>query len=129
MTVTLLAEFEGALDRIYGLAERHPGFIWRIPDEDIATQLAQHGFDHKTSATVSVWRSYEDLRNYTYQSEHGTFLKRASEWFEAVSGPQLVIWNVEENEKPDFSEAMKRLEFLRSNGPSPEAFGWLQSAG
>ena len=50
-----MAEFSESLDQIYGLADRHQGFIWRIRDVDAATQLQALGFDNKLSATVSVW--------------------------------------------------------------------------
>ena len=33
-------------------------------------------------ATVSVWRSVGEIRDYTFNSEHGAFLQRAAEWFE-----------------------------------------------
>ena len=34
-----LSEFMAALDTIYRQAEAHRGFIWRIPDDDVAQEL------------------------------------------------------------------------------------------
>lgn len=119
-----LSEFMDALARVYAQAEAHPGFIWRIPDDDVAGQLAALGHDNRVSATVSVWDSVASLRDYTFQTEHGQFLDRASEWFETVEGPQLVIWDVAENTRPDFDEAFSRLDHLRQNGDSDFAYGW-----
>ena len=120
-----LADFEAALERVYGLAEQHPGFIWRISDNEIAEQLLQNGFDERTSATVSVWRSYEELHDYSFNTEHGSYLDRKDAWFEPLDGQRLVIWNVSEGDRPDFNEALRRLNRLNAVGPSAEAFGWL----
>ncbi len=119
-----LSKFTNALDHIYAAAEAHPGFIWRIHDENAARELTALGYDDRVSATVSVWQSIEDLRDYTFNSEHGEFLKRSPEWFEPVAGPQLVIWNVTANAKPGFSEAFERLDHLISRGDSDRAYGW-----
>lgn len=119
-----LSEFMGALARVYAQAEAHPGFIWRIPDDNAAQELAVLGHDDRVSATVSVWRGVDDLRDYTFNTEHGAFLKRTAEWFEAVEGPQLVIWDVDPLTKPGFGEAFERLQRLRENGDSAVAYGW-----
>ena len=119
-----LAEFMGALDAVYALAEAHPGFLWRIPDADVAPQLLALGFDDRISATVSVWRNVDDLRDYTFNGQHGMFLDRKAEWFDPVEGPQLVIWDVEDTARPGFAEAFARLDHLRNHGDSSFARGW-----
>lgn len=119
-----MKEFADRLDAVYRLAEEAPGFIWRIDEDQLAADLSKLGYSHLTSATVSTWRTMEDLRRYTYETEHGTFLKRTREWFEAVEGPQLVVWPVETNEQPGFMEAQHRLDYLKRNGPSDYAHGW-----
>ncbi len=119
-----MAEFNAALDAIYELAEAHKGFIWRMPDADAAVELLALGHDEKMSATVSVWASIEDLHDFTFASLHGDFLQRKDEWFEAVEGPQLVIWNADHRDRPDFREAFRRLEHLCQNGDSSYAQAW-----
>ena len=119
-----MTEFDQSLEKVYRLAEEHPGFIWRIPDEQAATELQGLNFDEKVSATVSVWDSVEDLKDYTFKSLHGDYLKRAGEWFEAVDGPQLVIWNVDRSSRPTFAEAFDRLETLEKLGPTDDTYGW-----
>jgi hypothetical protein len=119
-----MAEFSESLDGIYGLADRHQGFIWRIRDVDAATQLQALGFDNMLSATVSVWETEDALREYTFRSLHGQFIDQKREWFEAVEGPQLVIWNVDQDAQPTFGEAFERLEILKVNGPSSAAYSW-----
>ena len=122
-----MSEFMGALGRVYAQAEAHPGFIWRIPDEQAAQDMAALGHDDRVSATVSVWDSIEALRDYTFNTEHGAFLKRTSEWFEAVEGPQLVIWRADRLSRPGFGEAFNRLDHLRKHGNSDLAFGWPET--
>ncbi len=119
-----LSEFMASLDEVYALAEAHPGFIWRIPDDAAATGLAALGYDNRISATVSVWTDVHSLRDYTFNSLHGTYLERKSEWFEVVDGPQLVIWDVATDARPDFAEAFAKLDNLRAHGDTPEAYGW-----
>ena len=119
-----MAEFTKSLDKVYQLAESHPGFIWRIPDNQSELQLADLGFDKLISSTVSVWDNLGSLKDYTYNSIHGVYLKRSSEWFKIIDGPQLVIWDVKKNNQPTFKEAFERLDYLKNNGPSDFAYGW-----
>ena len=119
-----LHEFESALSEIYLDAERHPGFVWRIPDDQIAKELAEQGFENKISATVSVWNSYDDFYDYTFNSAHGIYLRRAQEWFEKIEGHQLVIWNATLADRPSFQEAWSALQHLKECGPSQDAFNW-----
>ncbi len=124
LTDARMSEFSEALDRVYRAAETHPGFIWRIPDQDAEQQLRDLGMDEKTSATVSVWTDADALRDYTFSGQHGCFLNRASEWFEAVDGPQLVLWQVEATAKPTFTDAFRRLNYLKTHGNTAEGYGW-----
>ncbi len=119
-----MIEFSNSLDAIYSLAENYSGFIWRISDEEAEKQLIELGFDELTSSTVSVWKDLNSLKDYTYNSLHGVYLKRSSEWFEKIEGPQLVIWNVKNNNQPTFRESFDRLNYLKDNGSSDYAYGW-----
>lgn len=124
-----MAEFDASLAHVYDLAERHPGFIWRIPDAAAGAELQELGLGERMSATVSVWRDVEALKDYTFNSAHGEYLRRADEWFEKVDGPQLVIWEVVPSCQPSFAEAFDRLEMLNTRGPTKDAYGWSFSAG
>ena len=63
-----MAEFTKSLDKVYQLAESHPGFIWRIPDNQSELQLADIGFDKLISSTVSVWDNLGSLKYILYSS-------------------------------------------------------------
>lgn len=119
-----MAEFEASLGHVYQLAEAHNGFVWRVPDDEAASQLQDLNFGEGISATVSVWKTVEDLKNYTFGSPHGDYIDRKNEWFDSVEGPQLVIWNVVSDEQPTFKEAFDRLEILKRDGPTKAAFSW-----
>lgn len=71
-----MSEFAASLAEVYCLAETHPSFIWRIPDDDAANQLEALGKDNRISSTVSVWESLEALWEYTFESLHGQYLNR-----------------------------------------------------
>ena len=119
-----MTEFSRSLNEVYSLAENHLGFIWRIPDNQSELQLSDLGFDKLISSTVSVWNDIESLKDYTYNSLHGFYLKRSSEWFQKIDGPQLVIWNVGNSDKPTYKESFERLEYLKNKGPTDYAYGW-----
>ena len=119
-----MKEFAESLNEVYGLAENHPGFIWRISNDQSKSQLSDLGFDKLISTTVSVWKDITSLKDYTYNSLHGFYLKRSSEWFKKIEGPQLVIWRVENNDQPTFKESFDRLKYLKDNGSSDYAYGW-----
>jgi hypothetical protein len=36
--------------------------------------------------------------------------------------PSTVLWWVDEGERPEVEEALRRLRYLRAHGPSPQAF-------
>ena len=119
-----MREFAESLNKVYSLAEKHPGFIWRIPDNQSKSQLSDLGFDKLISSTVSVWKDTDSLKDYTYNSMHGLYLKKKNKWFKKVDGPQLVMWNVADNYQPTFKESFHRLEYLKDNGSSDYAYGW-----
>lgn len=124
LTDPRMSEFAASLAEVYRLAETHPSFVWRIPDDEAVSQLEALGKDNRISSTVSVWETVDALREYTFESLHGQYLNRTNEWFETVSGPQLVIWDVESAHRPTFKEAFDRLAILSRDGPTVEAYGW-----
>ena len=70
----MIAEFKEALDRINALADRTPGFVWRLQTEEgNATALHPIDDDELVAINMSVWESIEALADYVYRSEHTAY--------------------------------------------------------
>lgn len=121
-----VAEFMNALAPINLLGEMSPGFVWMLKDEDgvgaTGERFPGHEDDERYIANLTVWEDVESLRHYVSRSGHGMYLRRRREWFEKADEPTLVLWWIEEGHLPDLEEAAKRLEQLRRDGPTSEAF-------
>lgn len=126
MDEAVMADFVAQLDAINALAERSPGFVWRLQgDTGDATGILVTK-DPRFIVNLTVWRSIEDLWAYTYQSGHAGLFKRRFEWFERRETPSLVLWWQPEGTLPDIGDALERLRTLTRLGPTPEAFTFKQ---
>jgi hypothetical protein len=114
--------FVVALDPVNRIAERSPGFVWRLGSSQShgATTLRDGSFP--VIVNLSVWGSYEALHAFVYHSPHGAYLRRRARWFEPSPQPSTVLWWVEAGQRPTVEEALRRLRHLRAHGPSPQAF-------
>ncbi|WP_049574124.1 DUF3291 domain-containing protein [Nonomuraea sp. SBT364] len=123
-----LAEFVALLEPINALADDSPGFVWRMKEsEEDPTATIQHVYGDHLLVNFSVWESLESLWNYVYRSDHLAVLRRRREWFLRMAEPTMVMWWIPEGTIPTLAEAMARLERLRTEGPSPEAFTYKDS--
>ena len=112
--------------RVNGVAERSPGFVWRLSDET-ATITGSGGYqavqdDPRLAISLSVWQSLDDLRHFVHKTVHGAFLRRRAEWFEPWDGPNYVIWPIDKGVIPTMAEGFQRLDMLAKNGPSGAAY-------
>lgn len=120
-----MADFVANLERINALAEESPGFVWRLKTDDgDATALRPLGDDMLVN--LSVWNDVESLNHYVYKTAHVEILRRRKEWFERMDMPSYVLWWVPKGHRPDVVEASARLEALRTNGPTPQAFSFRE---
>lgn len=119
-----LAGFVAQLPEINALADRAPGFVWRMVDDGgaDATSLRPKNEDDLFLINCSVWESVEALRDYTYRSDHLRVLARRREWFERLSDHHHALWWVPAGHRPSVQEAMDRVALLRERGESPDAF-------
>jgi hypothetical protein len=116
-----MADFVANLERINALAESSPGFVWRLQTEEgDATALRPLGDD--TLVNVSIWRDVESLNKYVYESAHVEIMRRRKEWFDRMSEAHMVLWWVPQGHRPSVVQALERLQLLRTQGPSPDAF-------
>lgn len=117
-----LEPFVSNLDAVNALAEKSPGYVWRLQtDEGDATALRPYP-DPDVIVNLTVWESVESLKAFIYQGDHLAIFKRRREFFEVPSEGYVVLWWVPEGHIPSLDEAKDRLEFLQQHGPSPHAF-------
>jgi hypothetical protein len=86
-----LADFVARLDEINALAERSPGFRWRLQGEGGNATGLRVGDDPLVIVNLTVWATIDDLFAFTYRSSHKTVFARRFEWFERSPGPSTVL--------------------------------------
>jgi hypothetical protein len=119
------AEFFDNLERVNGLAERMPGFVWRLKDEGgDATNFRLPGTHGEVAVNLSVWESAETLQAFVFRTVHAGFYRKRGNWFIKMATPHFVLWWVEDGHVPTLEEARERLDRLTREGPSEHAFGW-----
>ncbi|MEU3556542.1 DUF3291 domain-containing protein [Streptomyces fragilis] len=124
-----LSDFVAELPRINALADRSPGFVWRLVDaggED-STGLRPEEGDDLLIINCSVWESVEALRNFTYHSDHLRVLSRRREWFRRMREAHQALWWVPAGHRPGTAEAMERVAMVREHGPTPSAFTFRET--
>ncbi len=121
-----LADFQNNLDLVNDIAARHPGFVWRLSDDEMeAVQENPNGplADRpNTASTLSVWKSAADLYDFAMKTAHARFLERGGEWFKADDRSHLVVWWIEEGHSPTVVEAMSHWRDLQRKGETKAVF-------
>ncbi len=118
----VMADFMNWLDEINALAERSPGFVWRLQGDSGNNTDLKVSDDPRFIVNLSVWSSIDALYDFTYVSGHKTVFKRRSEWFERPGRPSMTLWWVPAGTVPTAAEALARLDHLTTHGPTPDAF-------
>lgn len=119
-----LADFVAALDRVNGVAERSPGFVWRLKDDSGTSIDIQASDNPRYIVNLSVWETPEHLEQFVWNTIHKRVYQKRSKWFEAPKTAHFVMWWVPVGHEPTVEEALDRLQELNANGPSDRAFGW-----
>lgn len=115
-------DFRALLDPVNSLADRAPGFVWRLVADGEPDALSIQPYGPGTIINYSVWESRQALWDFAYRSGHLDVMRRRREWFHRHVRAHLVLWWIPAGHIPDVPEAVRRLELLREVGPSPEAF-------
>jgi Domain of unknown function (DUF3291) len=118
----IMEGFRSQLDPINALADRSPGFVWRLQTEDGNATAIRPFDDERMAINMSVWESLEALQQFVYRSEHVGPLRNRMQWFEPIEAPILALWWIPAGQIPTVAEAQERLEHLKERGPSPYAF-------
>lgn len=116
------ADFMNALDRVNALAERQPGFVWRLVGAGNSAIDVRPFPDPQMAINMSVWRDIESLAAFVYRNEgHREIMRRRREWFEHME-IYMALWWIEEGALPTVEEGVARVEHLRKHGPTAHAF-------
>jgi len=119
-----MAEFMDNLDRINALAERSPGFVWRLTgDGNNATDVYFDGAPD-VNLNLSVWESVAALRDFVFRTVHARFYRRRAAWFDGPDGAGFVMWTVPAGHRPNLAGAFGRLAHLKQHGSTSHAWGW-----
>ncbi len=118
----IMAEFVSALDEVNAIADRSPGFVWRLQTQSgNATNIWAYS-EPRMLINISVWQSVEQLRNYVYKSLHGDFFARRRQWFEKYQGEHFTMWWIPSGQLPTVEEGQAKLKHLELHGDSPKSF-------
>ena len=116
-----MREFVENLDRINALADKAPGFVWRLQTEDgDATSIDYFG--DEIIVNMSVWDDLPSLHAFVYRTVHAKIMAKRKQWFEKLEEAYTVLWWVPEDHQPDMHESSDKLALLRDRGPSQAAF-------
>ncbi len=122
-----IAEFVSQLEPINTLADKAPGFVWRLQSESgNATDIIYNPNDASILLNMSVWESLEALRNYAYKSDHARVLRERAKWFEKMDKPIYCLWWIPAGHIPTVAEGRERLEHYQQNGATPYSFWFSQ---
>jgi hypothetical protein len=129
MTDPVMADFAAALRTINALAERSPGFVWRLQTDDGDATAIRPYEDNRILINLSVLTDLPALRDYVFGSDHAAYLRRRREWFERFEKVYVALWWVPAGHRPSVTEAVERLAHLEANGPTAHAFGFATPFG
>ena len=127
LTDPRLAAFVEALEPVNALADAAAGFVWRLQTEagdatGIVAFEGERGDGVGVITNLSTWRDVDALTAFVFRTEHADVMRRRREWFLPIEDAYTVCWWVPAGHRPTVAEAEVRLDLLRRDGPTPEAF-------
>lgn len=117
-----MSEFMTTVPKMNELAEKQTGYIWRHLNE---AEMKQALFpdDPRLTMTLSLWRDFDALYHFVWNTIHKRFRLRKGEWFESYGAPYLVVWEVPKAHIPTPQEAKSELVLLTEHGPTETRYG------
>jgi hypothetical protein len=122
-----MAEFVNNVERVNGLADKIPGFVWRLQDESGNAMNMRVYDDPSILPNLTVWENVQALERFVWQTLHQRFYARRDKWFTPIK-TTLVLWWVPAGHRPTMAEGVARRDHLIAHGPSDYAFGWREIA-
>lgn len=120
-----MVDFYSNLARINEMAERMPGFVWRLKNDSGESTVGLHWPEDPTmSVNLTVWENAKALATFVFQTAYRRLYARKHEFFEMPTDQTVAMWWIEPGHVPTVHEAKERLDFLMANGPTEVAFSW-----
>ncbi len=110
------------LDRVNALADKSPGFIWRLQAEAGNATDIKPTADPHFIVNMSVWETPEALFAFVYKSDHTSVLVKRRDWFERPEAAYQALWWIARGHAPSIEEGLSKLWHLDRFGPTPHAF-------
>ena len=122
-----MAGFMNRLAEINALADRSPGFVWRLQTAEGDATSLRPWQDPMMLLNDSVWESVEALKAFSYTTAHAELLQQRTDWFERPTARHSALCWIPAGHVPTVEEAIARLDFLREHGPTAIAFTFADS--
>ena len=119
-----VAEFIDNIDKVNAIAARMPGFVWRFEDGGDASLAHKLFGDSSMTFTISIWETPDALRQFIWNTVHKRFYNKRARWFRPARSASMVLWWIEEGDRPTPEDAAGRLSHLVRHGNSAFAFDW-----
>src|SRR5260370_40844400 len=121
-----IAQFVAQLDPINALADKAPGFIWRLQsDSGNATDIAYND-DPLVIINMSIWESIDALGNFAYKADHARVFRDRAKWFEKMDKPSYCLWGIPAVHILTAAEGRERLDHYQQHGATPFSFWFSQ---
>ncbi|MEM9054125.1 MAG: DUF3291 domain-containing protein [Pseudomonadota bacterium] len=129
--------FFSQLPEIFADAGQADGLRWhnhgiRLSDGDYLDlndifKLRTDGDQNPDVMTMAGWEDAKALHHFTYRMRsHVEGMKRLRHWADRSQGATMVMFWAERSKRVTLEEAWERLQKLRADGPSREAFNLQQ---
>lgn len=120
------AGFMNQLDEINALADKAPGFVWRLKDDSGNATNFQPYDDPRILINLSVWETVEALHDFVYKTAHTEVMRHRDDWFEKPQSHHMALWWTPADEVPSTLDGTSRLLHLSQFGPTASAFTFKQ---
>ena len=117
-----IADFMAQLAPVNAIADRAPGFVWRLQSESGNATDVPYNDDPFFIVNMSVWESLDALRNFTYSPGHIKVFRDRAKWFEKASKPHYCLWWVPAGHIPTVAEGRERITHYQEYGATPYSF-------
>jgi Domain of unknown function (DUF3291) len=121
-----IAEFVAQLDPINALADKTPGFVWRLQSASGNATDIRYSDDPSIFLNMSVWESIGALHNFTYKAQHARVFRDRAKWFEKMDKSSYCLWWIPAGHIPTVVEGRERLEHYQKHGATPFSFRFSQ---